>query len=135
MSRLTHNKVLLMGFVSDVSLPPHFRELFGTAEEIGAKIHADHARIQRAGITPVTYLLDPREQEKGLKEIESLLRQGGFDAIGIGAGVRLNPEHTAVFEHIVNLCATLAPGVPLMFNDGPDGSSKTIERVLGIHIP
>ncbi|KAI0971706.1 hypothetical protein F4678DRAFT_431621 [Xylaria arbuscula] len=135
MPRLIHNKVLLVGFISDVSLPQYFRELFGTAEEIGAKIHADHARIQRAGITPVTYLLDPREQEKGLKDIELLLRQGGFDAIGIGAGVRLHPEHTAVFERIVNISAALAPGVPFMFNDGPDGTSKTIERVLGVHIP
>ncbi|KAI1281416.1 hypothetical protein F5Y07DRAFT_296020 [Xylaria sp. FL0933] len=127
MPGITHNKVLLMGFVPGVSLPPHFREMFGTAGEIGAKIQADHARIQRAGITPVTYLIDPQEQEKAFKEIEVLLREGGYDAIGIGAGVRLNPTHTAMFERIVNMCGTIAPGVPLMFNDGPDGSSKTGE--------
>ncbi|KAI1351697.1 hypothetical protein F5Y01DRAFT_282367 [Xylaria sp. FL0043] len=127
MPGITHNKVLLMGFVPGVSLPPHFREMFGTAEEIGAKIQADHSRIQRAGITPVTYLIDPQEQEKAFKDIEVLLREGGYDAIGIGAGVRLNPTHTAMFERIVNMCGTIAPGVPLMFNDGPDGTSKTGE--------
>ncbi|KAI1426696.1 hypothetical protein F5Y12DRAFT_712847 [Xylaria sp. FL1777] len=135
MSAVVHNKVLLMGFQSDVPLPQHFREMFGTVEEIGAKIQADHARIQRAGVTTVAYLLNSQEQEKGLKDIEVLLREGGYDAIGIGAGVRLNPAHTAVFERLVNMCVAIAPGVPLMFNDGPDGSSKTVERVLGVHIP
>ncbi|KAI3343402.1 hypothetical protein F4824DRAFT_439799 [Ustulina deusta] len=135
MPGIVHNKVLLMGFQSNVLLPPHFRELFGTAEEIGAKIHDDHARIQRAGITLVPYLINPLEQEKGLQDVELLLREGGYNAIGIGAGVRLNPAYTALFERIVNMCIAIAPGVPFLFNDGPGGSSKTIERVLGVHIP
>ncbi|RWA07906.1 hypothetical protein EKO27_g7214 [Xylaria grammica] len=86
MSSIVHNKVLLMGFQSTIPLPQHFRELFGTAEGISAKLDADHARISRAGITPLTYLLNPLEQEKGLKDIEVLLREGNYDAIGIGAG-------------------------------------------------
>ncbi|KAI8947177.1 hypothetical protein F4801DRAFT_561834 [Xylaria longipes] len=135
MSGIVHHKALLIGFVSNVSLPQYFRDLFGTAEEIRGKLDADHARIQRAGITPVSFELNPQEKEKGLAELEALLREEKYDAIGIGAGVRLHPDHTALFETIVNLCRRTAPSVPLMFNDGPDGSTKTLERVLGLRIP
>ena len=127
MSDTVHKKVLLMGFQSDVPLPQYFRELFGTTEEISAKIRADHDRIRRAGITTVTYLINSNELEKGLKDVESLLREGGYDAIGIGAGVRIVPTHSELFEHLVNMCIKNAPGVPLMFNDGPDGSTKARE--------
>ncbi|KAJ2986434.1 hypothetical protein NUW58_g5032 [Xylaria curta] len=122
-----HNRVLLIGFHSDISLPQYFRELFGTAEEIRAKLDADHARIQRAGITPVMFQLNPLEKDAGLRDLEVLLREGEYDAIGIGAGARLHPEHTSVFEAVVNLCRTTTPSVPLMFNDGPDGSTVTCE--------
>ncbi|KAI0481656.1 hypothetical protein F4859DRAFT_475514 [Xylaria cf. heliscus] len=135
MPGVTHKKVLLIGFQSNVSLPPYFRSLFGTAEEIRAKLNADHDRIQRAGITPVSFELNPQEKEKGLADLGALLREGKYDAIGIGAGVRLHPDYTTLFETIVNLCRTTSPSVPLMFNNGPDGSTQTLERVLGVRIP
>lgn len=116
-------------------MPPYFRQLFGTAEEIRSKLDADHARIQRAGITTVVFHADPLEQEKGLVELERLLREGDYDAISIGAGVRIHPDHTALFETMVNMCRRITPGVPLMFNDGPGGTTETIERVLGVRIP
>jgi len=128
-------KVLLTGFRPDITISRELQERFGTAEEIAAKLHADHARIQRAGITPIAFYLDPQEQEKGLQNLESLLRQEKYEAIGIGAGVRFNSEHTALFETMVNMCRTIAPNVPLMFNDGPGGSTETVQRVLGVHIP
>ncbi|KAI1168567.1 hypothetical protein F5B18DRAFT_595644 [Nemania serpens] len=132
---IIHNKVLLVGFQSNISIPQYFRERFGTAEEIRAQLDADHGRIQRAGITPIEFQLNPLEQEKGLQDLEGLLREGNYDAIGIGAGVRLHPEYTSLFEAIVNACRTIAPSVPLLFNDGPGGSAATIERVFGVHIP
>ncbi|KAI0200700.1 hypothetical protein F4808DRAFT_427588 [Astrocystis sublimbata] len=130
-----HKKVILIGFVPNVSLPPYFRNLFGTAEEIRTKIDTDHNRIHRAGITLVSYELNPQEKEKALADLEALLRAKDYDAIGIGAGVRLHPDYTALFEAIVNLCRTTAPSVPLIFNDGPGGSVMTLERALGIQIP
>lgn len=108
-------------------MPQYFRELFGTPEEIRSKLDTDHARIQRAGITPVVFQLNPLEQEQGLKDLERLIREGNYDAIGIGAGVRLHPEYTGLFETIVNMCRTIAPSLPLMFNGGPGGSAVTSE--------
>ncbi|KAI1109978.1 hypothetical protein F5Y14DRAFT_430492 [Nemania sp. NC0429] len=135
MAGIIHKKVLLIGFQSNISIPQYFRELFGTAEEIRAKVDADHERIQHAGITPIELRLNPLEKEKGLQDLEGLLREGNYDAIGIGAGVRLHPEYTSLFETIVNMCRTIAPSVPVLFNDGPGGSAVTIERLFGIHIP
>lgn len=124
---IIHNQVLLIGFQSNISIPQYFRKLFGTAEEIRARLDADHGRIQRAGITPIEFQLNPLEQEKGLKDLEGLLRERDYDAIGIGAGVRLHPEYTSLFETIVNMCRTIAPSAPLLFNDGPGGSTATSE--------
>ncbi|KAI1122900.1 hypothetical protein F5Y10DRAFT_252940 [Nemania abortiva] len=135
MPGLIHNRVLLIGLQSTISMPQYFRELFGTAEEIRVKLATDHDRIRRAGITPVMFQLNSLEQEKGLKDLEGLLQDGNYDAIGIGAGVRLQTDYTGLFETIVNMCRTITPSVPLMFNDGPDGSAATIERLLGVRIP
>ncbi|KAI1185921.1 hypothetical protein F5B17DRAFT_406086 [Nemania serpens] len=52
MVAIIHNKILLIGFQSNISTPQCLRELFRTAEEIRAKLDADYGRIQRAGITP-----------------------------------------------------------------------------------
>ncbi|KAI1180063.1 hypothetical protein F4777DRAFT_530811 [Nemania sp. FL0916] len=135
MPGIIHNKVILIGFRSNISVPEHYRELFGTAEEIRAKLDADHARIQRAGITTVEVQLDPLDLEKGLLEFKAYLAKRDFDAVGIGAGVRLHPDYAALFENIVNVCRTTVPNVPLLFNDGPGGSAVTIERVFRVHIP
>jgi hypothetical protein len=135
MPGIIHKRVLFTGFQSNISIPPEFRERFGSAEEIRAKLDADHTRIQRAGITCIELQLDPLDQEKGLKDLEVLLREEKYDAIGIGAGVRLNPEHTVLFETMVNMCIRIAPSIPLLFNDRPGGSAETLERVFGVHIP
>ncbi|KAJ8123703.1 hypothetical protein ONZ43_g405 [Nemania bipapillata] len=127
MSNMIHKSVLLIGYRSSIPMPQYFRERFGTPEEIRAKLAHDQHRIQRAGITSVMYQLNELDQEKGLRELEGLLRKGNYDAIGIGAGVRLHPDYTALFETIVNMCRTIAPSAPLMFNDGPDGSADTSE--------
>ncbi|KAI1433962.1 hypothetical protein GGR50DRAFT_665387 [Xylaria sp. CBS 124048] len=135
MPAITHKRILLTGFVSNVALPPDFRERFGSPEEIKARLATDHYRIERAGITAIFYQFDPLEQNKSLEGFESILQDGKYDAIGIGAGTRLHPDHTAFFETIVNTCGTIVPGVPLLFNDGPGGSAETLERVFKISIP
>ncbi|KAI8634922.1 hypothetical protein F5Y19DRAFT_410867 [Xylariaceae sp. FL1651] len=134
MSSLLHKEILLIGLRSDSSLPPYFRDFFGTPEEIDSKLDADHARIKRAGFIPVVLLIDSQEQEKGLNDLEAHLHRGKYDAIGIGAGLRVIPQYTGLFETMVNMCRTIAPSIPLMFNDGPGSSTESLERVLGVRI-
>ncbi|KAI0191150.1 hypothetical protein EV127DRAFT_511206 [Xylaria flabelliformis] len=134
MSGFVHKKVLLMGFMADVSLPQYLVDLFGDPKEIKAKIDGVHDRLQGAGIATVTLQLNPLEKEKGLADLKALLQEEKYDAIGIGAGLKLHPDYTAYFETIVNLCRTTRPSVPLMFTDGPDGAVRGLERVLGVQI-
>ncbi|KAI1824876.1 hypothetical protein F4861DRAFT_223130 [Xylaria intraflava] len=132
MAAITHKRVLLAGFVPGVAAPASFYERFGSGENVKTELIADHARITRAGITPVVFHLDPSQQEKHLKDFEAHLQEGKYDAIIIGAGVRVHPDYTVLFETLVNLCHTVAPNIPLLFNDGPSGSSKALERVFKV---
>ncbi|KAI1743592.1 hypothetical protein F4680DRAFT_408684 [Xylaria scruposa] len=134
MSGFVHKRVLLIGFVPNVSLPPYLSDLFGDPKEIKAKIDAVHDRLREAGVTTVSLQINALEKEKGLTDLGALLREDQYDTIGIGAGLRLHPDYTAYFEAIVNLCRTTTPSVPLMFTDGPDGAVRGVERVLGVHI-
>jgi len=42
----------------------------------------------------------------------------------IGAGVRMVPEHTELFERLVNVINEVAPGISFCFNTSPESTSK-----------
>jgi hypothetical protein len=47
----------------------------------------------------------------------------------IGAGVRMAPEHTALFERLVNVINEVSPGVTFCFNTTPDTTIDALRRV------
>jgi hypothetical protein len=53
------------------------------------------------------------------------------DCVMIGAGVRLNPKLTGLFEQLVNLVRQHAPQSRLCFNSGPYDTAKAVQRQLG----
>ena len=55
------------------------------------------------------------------------LSQSQFDCIMVGAGIRALPEHTALFEKIINAVHQNAPSAKLCFNTNP---GDTVEAVL-----
>jgi hypothetical protein len=46
----------------------------------------------------------------------------------IGGGIRLIPEHTLLFERIVNVLHTVSPGIRLCFNIAPDNTVDALRR-------
>ncbi|WP_306367883.1 hypothetical protein [Nocardiopsis sp. CC223A] len=46
----------------------------------------------------------------------------------IGAGLRTAPEHTLLFERVVNLITSLVPGVVFCFNTSPDTTLDALRR-------
>ena len=78
-------------------------------------------------VTPRGKILDPRT---GTKFIDDL-RTHKPDCVMIGAGVRLNPKLTGLFEQLVNLVRQHAPQSRLCFNSGPYDTAKAVERQLG----
>ena len=57
---------------------------------------------------------------------DRLLREK-FDCIMIGAGVRILPQHTALFEELMNTPSETPPSLKVCFNTSP---SDTVEAVL-----
>jgi hypothetical protein len=58
------------------------------------------------------------------------LRTHKPDCVMIGAGVRLNPKLTGLFEQLVNLVRQHAPQSRLCFNSGPYDTATAVERQL-----
>lgn len=59
------------------------------------------------------------------------LRAHAPDGVVIGAGVRLNPRLTELFERLVNLVRQHAPEARLCFNAGPTDLPAAVARQLG----
>lgn len=63
---------------------------------------------------------------------ESVLREcaagGAFRVAMIGAGVRMAPEHTLLFERLINVAADLALGIRFCFNTSPESTIDALRR-------
>jgi hypothetical protein len=56
------------------------------------------------------------------------LSQNKFDCIMIGAGIRALPEHTFLFEKIINVVHQNAPAAKLCFNTFPGDTVEAVQR-------
>ncbi|KAJ8117900.1 hypothetical protein OPT61_g996 [Boeremia exigua] len=124
-------RILITGLTVDSEIPPYFRELFGTPDEIQAAIDADEDRIRDAGYDVTSFQVDDADPAAGLQWIEDKLRSEHFDGIMIGSGLRLIPEQTALFEDAVDVCRRVKPDAVLMCNSGPGTNLDTLHRNLG----
>jgi hypothetical protein len=132
MSTTTPIKLLLTGLIpSSDNVPQYFRDLYGTASEIEAKIQADIVKIKSAGYDVTLYYMDDSDPEAGLKWLEDKLHAEKFDGITIGSGLRLVPPQTELFESVVDVCRRLAQDSVYMFNYGPGTNYEAVERNLG----
>lgn len=68
---------------------------------------------------------DPDEAEQSVRE---RLPEGPFDVVMIGAGVRMAPEHTLLFERLINALVATTPGVRFCFNTSPETTIDAIRR-------
>lgn len=121
-------KILATGFEVHFDIPQSFRDLYGTPDEVQAKIDADEQNIRDAGYDVTVYFIDDKKTQEGLKWLEDKLRSDKFDGIVIGAGLRLIPPQTVFFEQVMNMVRRASPGSVLMFNNGPGGSFEAIKR-------
>jgi hypothetical protein len=55
------------------------------------------------------------------------LKNRQFDCVLIGAGLR-EPEHLLLFERLLNIVHTYAPGAKLCFNTTPADSAEAVRR-------
>ncbi|WP_446225931.1 hypothetical protein ACTWPB_13165 [Nocardia sp. IBHARD005] len=92
-----------------------------------ARIEAGESALRAAGFDIVSCQLpaDPDAAEAKLRECAA---GGTFRVAMIGAGVRMAPEHTLLFERLVNVAADLSPGIRFCFNTSPESTIDALRR-------
>jgi hypothetical protein len=92
-----------------------------------ARIEAATRLIGEAGFDAVSCSVgtSPDEVESTIRD---QLATGPFGLAVIGAGVRLQPEHTVLFERIINVLNDVAPGIRFCFNTSPETTIDALRR-------
>lgn len=92
-----------------------------------ARIEQGNAALRAAGLDAVPCMVgtDPDEAEKTVRD---RLPEGPFDVVMIGGGVRMVPEHTLLFERLINVLAATTPGIRFCFNTSPETTIDAIRR-------
>jgi hypothetical protein len=60
--------------------------------------------------------------------VRDALDGASFGLAMIGGGIRMIPEHTELFERIVNVVLEVSPGIRLCFNTAPDKTVDALRR-------
>ncbi|MFS8201459.1 hypothetical protein ACLVWQ_22545 [Streptomyces sp. CWNU-52B] len=107
---------------------PSSREAFPAidADTIRAGIAAGRARLAELGITMDVCLLDYGRTAEAV--YRAALAAKDYDVVMIGAGVRLDPALTPLFEVLVNTTHELAPDAKLCFNTSPSTIFEAVRR-------
>jgi hypothetical protein len=74
---------------------------------------------------PCTVPADPGEAEENVREC---VAANPIRVAMIGAGLRVAPEHTLLFERLVNLLIQLVPGITFCFNTSPETTIDALRR-------
>lgn len=92
-----------------------------------ARIAAGETALREAGFDLVSCQLpaDPDAAEAKLREC---LAGREFRVAMIGAGVRMAPEHTLLFERLINVTSELVPGIRFCFNTSPETTIDALRR-------
>ncbi len=106
-----------------------FTKLTGlTPDLIGAFIHAQLERLRGLGYEVVSCLVDLGDTAEAVTLQH--LNSGKFDCVLIGAGLR-DPAQLLLFEKLINLVHTHAPGAKICFNTTPADSAEAVQRWVG----
>lgn len=121
---MTQKRILLVGL--DPALVT-FRPGSGrTADQVTTAGDAAQEQLTALGYVVQTCLLDLGATAESV--VLQALSRNSFDCIMIGAGLRALPEHTALFEKIINLVHQHAPAAKLCFNTNPGDTVTAVLR-------
>ncbi|MBY8886679.1 hypothetical protein K7472_17665 [Streptomyces sp. PTM05] len=96
------------------------------AEAVRAGVAAERARLEERGFTVDVCLLDYGRTAEAV--YRAALSGKDYDIVMIGAGVRLDPALTPLFEVLVDTTRELAPGAKLCFNVSPTTTAEAVRR-------
>eukprot|EP00808_Paulinella_micropora_P031465 g62317.t1 len=117
--------------VLTVGLDPHIidtrRHPGFTKEKLRAAWMAAQEVLGDHGIDCTHIMIDRGETAANVLTEAIKKGEGKFDCVMIGAGVRMDPELTPLFETLINIVAEQAPKAKLAFNSSP---FDTVDAVL-----
>lgn len=106
---------------------PDFAQFSGLSRATLRAANDDNvAGLRAAGYDVDNCLID--FGQRGVDKARRWLAAKPYDAVLIGAGVRLVASNTLLFESIVNAAHTLAPGCRFVFNQGAASTPDDIRR-------
>jgi hypothetical protein len=92
-----------------------------------ARIQAGEAALRAAGFDFVSCQVSAEPDDAEMK-VRDCAAAGPFRVAMIGAGVRMAPEHTLLFERLVNVINDVAPGIAFCFNTSPETTIDALRR-------
>lgn len=106
---------------------PDYAQFRGLTKETLAKANSDNvAGLQAAGYDVDNCLIE--FGEAGAEKARNWLSSKRYDAVLIGAGVRLVANNTLLFEAIVNAAHSANPDCRFVFNYAPTSTPDDIRR-------
>ncbi|TLF77606.1 hypothetical protein [Nocardia cyriacigeorgica] len=96
-------------------------------EHLTARVDAANAALHDTEFDVTTCMVQasPAQAEA---EVRDLLAHRSFDLVMVGGAVRALPEHTLLFERLVNVIAEAAPGIRFCFNTSPETTLDALRR-------
>jgi hypothetical protein len=127
MENMAKKKILLLGIdpkFIDVNLAT---STGWDANRVKAVAQEENNKLTDLGYEPQICFIDLGETAESV--VSDRLSRENFDCIMIGAGVRLVPQHTVLFEKIINAVHQQAsPSSKICFNTNPGDSAEAVLR-------
>jgi hypothetical protein len=127
MENMAKKKVLLLGIdpkFIDVNLAT---STGWDANRVKAVAQEENNKLTDLGYEPQICFIDLGETAESI--VSERLSRENFDCIMIGAGVRLVPQHTVLFEKIINAVhQKAAPSSKICFNTNPGDTAEAVLR-------
>ncbi|WP_118975709.1 hypothetical protein [Taibaiella koreensis] len=128
MATIASRKILLIGI--DPSLIDFGNSTSGrTPESINAARDKIQEELDALGFEVHHCIVDLGAT--AVAQVKEVLENDKFDSIMIGGAVRALPQHTILFEEIINLIHQKAPASRICFNTGPETTVAAILRSIG----
>lgn len=121
---MAQKRVLLIGI--DPALVNFSRPQERNADTVRAAGNAAQEQLSALGYEVQNCLVDLGENAEAV--VLQALTQHQFACIMIGAGIRALPQHTLLFERIINVIHEHAPGTKLCFNSNPNDTADAVLR-------
>jgi hypothetical protein len=122
---MTKKKVLNIGIDPKLIDSSMFATTGWDADRTRSAAQDAHNRLMDLGYEVQSYLVDLGETAESV--VSNTLSREKFDCIMVGAGVRALPQHTVLFEKIINTIHQKAPSSKICFDTNP---GDTVEAVL-----